>query len=60
LEALCTLSYIASSVEEEIQYDASYLYAVSEAMKPAFIIKAGRFRNWRGTEKQKVRGVECM
>ena len=34
----------------------SYLYAVSEALKIAFIVKAIWFRNWRGTEKQKVRG----
>ena len=49
----CTLSYIA---EEKIKYDVNYLYAVSEALKPAFIVKAVWFRNWRGTEKQKVRG----
>jgi len=53
-----TLSYIASSLEEEIKYDDIYLFAVSEALKPAFILKAVCFCNWRGTEKQKVKGVE--
>jgi hypothetical protein len=43
-------------LEEEIKYDISYLYAVSEALKLAYIVKAVWFRNWRGTEKQKVRG----
>jgi hypothetical protein len=35
----CTLSYIASSLEEEIKYDVRYLYAVSEALKLAFVVK---------------------
>jgi hypothetical protein len=44
-------------VEGEIKYDVSYLYAVSEGLKPAFIEKAAWFSNWRGNGKG---GVECI
>jgi hypothetical protein len=40
-------------VEEEEKYDISYLYAVAEALKPAFIVKAVWFRNWRGTRNRR-------
>jgi len=35
-----------------------FISDVSETLKPSFIVKAAWFCNWRGTEKQKVRGVE--